>query len=632
VDAIRLTVLWPDPGRVPREPPDDGTGINNVSIVLLGEIGARRFLLTGDIEDGVDPELLARGMPPIDVLKVAHHGSRTATTAAFVDAVRPKIAVASAGADNTYGHPARSTLTRLADAGARVYRTDVDGSVTIGFEASAITVSRRPRSSADAPAARTLAGLSGEPGGRARPQRSAARAFVCAIPALVDVAPVGDVGLAGPPPRNRFGAIAAASPTPHAAGRGRGWPLGYHRSDDHPVTGESGCPAALAGSPVAGGRTRVRSRRGRVRPRRGTAPMIAPLLYVWGDDDLGSERLVARFATALEAELGSPLERWDVRADLATAGPVSAQLAERLATGVLFGGGTLAVVANPGALVRRNETRDRVVGALGQMAAGNAVAFVEASASNAKGPGPRRLADAVTAAGGRIVATMAPRPTALGAWIESEARERGLPLAPGAAREIADRLGARVTDGDVDRRFLSRVASTELDKLALRHTSPATPVTVDDVRALVAESTPGSVWALTDAVGERRADGAAVALDRLLDATPEPVLLAVLHRRTAELLELGDRLATGMALPAAARAMGISSEYRARMLAAQAQRWDTTELIAALGGLVELDAMVKGVPGSASDAAQRRLAFQLWVRDHVEREGPADGTTTRRGR
>lgn len=345
--------------------------------------------------------------------------------------------------------------------------------------------------------------------------------------------------------------------------------------------------------------------------------MIAPLLYIWGDDELLAQRLVGRFGTALETELGSPLERWDLKADPATAAIDAAQLYERLATVAMFGGGTLAVVANPGALVRRNDTRDQVVETIGLMAAGNAVAFVEAAKSNARGPGLRRLADAVKAAGGTIRDAMAPRPTALAAWITGEARDRGLALATGAAKELADRLGARVTEGDVDRRFLSRIASGELDKLALRHAIDEGPVSADDVRALVAETTPASVWALSDAVGERRVDAAATALERLLDATPEPVLLAVLHRRVVELLELGDRMAGGIDLAAAARAMGITNEYRAKTLAAQARKWTTDELSAALAGLVELDAMVKGAPGFETDAAQRRLAFLLWVRDHA---------------
>jgi DNA polymerase III delta subunit len=180
-------------------------------------------------------------------------------------------------------------------------------------------------------------------------------------------------------------------------------------------------------------------------------------------------------------------------------------------------------------------------------------------------------------------------------------------------------LGSRVTESDVDRRFLTRIASGELDKLTLRHAIDGGPVTAADVQALVAETTPGSVWALTDAVGERRLDAALSALERLLEGTPEPVLTAVLHRRVVELLELGDRLASGADLPAAARAMGINSEFRARTLAGQTRNWTTSELTAALSGVVELDAMVKGAPGSVADAAQRRLAFVLWVRRHVGR-------------
>ena len=345
--------------------------------------------------------------------------------------------------------------------------------------------------------------------------------------------------------------------------------------------------------------------------------MIAPLLYIWGDDELLAERLVARFAAKLGVEMGASLDRWDLRADPTSASADAAQLYERLATPAMFGGGTLAVVANPGALVKRNDTRDRVVETIGLMAPGHALAVVEAARSNAKGPGIRRLADPIRAGGGTIASAMAPRPTALSAWITDEARDRGLVLAGGAARELADRLGARVTEGDVDRRYLSRIASGELDKLELRHAVDEGPVTPEDVRALVAETTPASVWALSDAVGERRVDVATATLDRLLDSTPEPVILAVLHRRIVELLEIGDRLSGGLNLPEAARAMGINSEFRAKTLASQARKWTTTELAAALGALVTLDAMVKNVAGYASDGAQRRLAFLLWIRDRV---------------
>ncbi len=280
VDDVRLSVLWPDRGRVPVEPPDSGTDINNVSIVLLGEVGERRFLLTGDIEEDVDPYVLARGLPHVDLLKVAHHGSRTATTEAFVDATDPSLAIASAGTGNPYGHPTRSTLDRLRAAGARVYRTDQDGTVTVAFGAAGMTVRREPRPvsarvdairraasvgttqvGSTAASATTLLAPIGSPtsGARASFDRAAPlRRFACAIPGPPATAPrTGD-------PAMIEGALAAAAPMTDP-GRNDGWRhrLGYHRIDDGPLAGSSRCPAALAGSTGVG--AQARTRRGRDR-------------------------------------------------------------------------------------------------------------------------------------------------------------------------------------------------------------------------------------------------------------------------------------------------------------------------------------------------------------------------------
>jgi competence protein ComEC len=172
VDDLQFDVLWPDPGRAPREPPDGGRSINDVSIVLLGEVGGRRILLTGDVEDDVDPLLAARGLPPIDFLKVAHHGSGTASTVAFLGVVRPAVAVVSAGADNPYGHPARSTLDNLAATGAAVFRTDTDGSVEAVFADGGMTVRASGARAADAGPRLAATGAS----------RAAFPAFSCAVP------------------------------------------------------------------------------------------------------------------------------------------------------------------------------------------------------------------------------------------------------------------------------------------------------------------------------------------------------------------------------------------------------------------------------------------------------------------
>jgi competence protein ComEC len=145
LDGIRLDVVWPPPDSVPASPPDSGKEINDTSIVLELHFGTRDMLFTGDAEEGIDPLLLAAGMADrlggqVDVLKVAHHGSRTATTVALVDAIDPVIAVISAGADNDYGHPTPETLARLDAAGARTYRTDLDGSVQITTDGADLLV------------------------------------------------------------------------------------------------------------------------------------------------------------------------------------------------------------------------------------------------------------------------------------------------------------------------------------------------------------------------------------------------------------------------------------------------------------------------------------------------------------
>jgi len=88
------------------------------------------FLLPGDIEAEVEKELVRSGTYlRSTVLKVPHHGSKTSSGQAFLEAVNPQVAVISVGEDNDFGHPARDVLARLKD--TLVYRTDRNGAVTI---------------------------------------------------------------------------------------------------------------------------------------------------------------------------------------------------------------------------------------------------------------------------------------------------------------------------------------------------------------------------------------------------------------------------------------------------------------------------------------------------------------------
>jgi DNA polymerase III delta subunit len=349
----------------------------------------------------------------------------------------------------------------------------------------------------------------------------------------------------------------------------------------------------------------------------------ARVAYFFGDDDLTIDRAVRRFGQAV-ADGGEPLERWDLRGSRNTASAQIGEIHGRVATATMFGGGTLAVVTNAGALTVSNDDRDALLATIPLVADGNALVIVEQSQSGAKYPGQTKLAEAIRGAGGQVRGIESPKEGALAAWVDGEANDRGIRLGIGAAKELATRVGGFVREGDAERRDQTRRASMELDKLALYR--PDGIVSPEDVRALVAEAVPGSAWALADAVAERDPAKALQLLDALAESMAEPVIVVVLHRRIRELLELLDRMPGAKSLAAAALAMGIKSEFRARRLAEQARKWHPAELIAAIDGLLELDAVVKGAPGRGGGDAQHRLAFALWIGDHVAPLGAAGRT------
>ncbi len=127
---LRLRVLWPDgPGRREEDP-------NEHAVVLLASYGETDLLLPADAESEVTSRL---SLPPVEVLKVAHHGSRDPGLADLLRRLRPRLAVISVGRDNDYGHPAPSTLAALATIpGLRVYRTDEAGDVVVESDGHAL--------------------------------------------------------------------------------------------------------------------------------------------------------------------------------------------------------------------------------------------------------------------------------------------------------------------------------------------------------------------------------------------------------------------------------------------------------------------------------------------------------------
>jgi competence protein ComEC len=132
IDGLELQFLWPTVDVL--DAPADANDISAVTGLHYGRFSA---LLTGDAPAFVEHALVARYGDALraDVLKVGHHGSRTASSQEFLQTVRPSLAVISCGRRNRYGHPAPETVARLAADGIRVARTDEDGTVLVRVDA-----------------------------------------------------------------------------------------------------------------------------------------------------------------------------------------------------------------------------------------------------------------------------------------------------------------------------------------------------------------------------------------------------------------------------------------------------------------------------------------------------------------
>lgn len=125
--AIRVLA----PAADPAARPVSGSPENDASLILAVDTVVGRILLPGDAEAAALDALVRSGADVrADVLKLPHHGSRT-TPAGFLTAVRPRVAVVSAGADNLFGHPHPEIVTALRESGARVWRTDLHGDVAV---------------------------------------------------------------------------------------------------------------------------------------------------------------------------------------------------------------------------------------------------------------------------------------------------------------------------------------------------------------------------------------------------------------------------------------------------------------------------------------------------------------------
>lgn len=138
-ENVKLEVLYPL---------EDLTGervenLNNTSIVSKLTFGKTSFLFTGDAEVEVEEKLISSGVDlTADVLKVAHHGSKNATSQEFLDKVEPQIAIIMVGAKNKFGHPSQRVINRLEKMGTQILRTDKNGDIKIFSDGEKLTIDK----------------------------------------------------------------------------------------------------------------------------------------------------------------------------------------------------------------------------------------------------------------------------------------------------------------------------------------------------------------------------------------------------------------------------------------------------------------------------------------------------------
>lgn len=332
--------------------------------------------------------------------------------------------------------------------------------------------------------------------------------------------------------------------------------------------------------------------------------MSASLLLVHGDDGLGIDLAVARFVE----RLGNP-----DRTVLSPERSPDEQALDRArveAASIGLFGPHLVILRQPlRAAGRSVAAADRLVDLVRELPDGGALALAELRPSRDVARPPallRRLAAAVSDAGGEVDERQAPRRNELGSWTTRHAASLGIRIEPRAAALLAERVGGSVWETDIERGEQTRVVDAELRKLSLH--AGERPISVTDVEALTADTRPASVFAITNALDRREPAAAAAALQRAL-AESQPVLriTASLAGRVSDLIVARDLADRGMSGPDLTRRVGRGNARMAERIVQAARRYEPAELEAMLNGLYEADVAIK------TNAVEPESAVTAWL-------------------
>lgn len=336
--------------------------------------------------------------------------------------------------------------------------------------------------------------------------------------------------------------------------------------------------------------------------------MTAPLLLLHGDDGLGLDTALRAFATEVDAT-----ERIEIMPG-PTPDEASIDRARMEAGTISMFGVHLAVLRQPlKAAGRSTAAADRLLALVRHLPDGSALALVEQRPSRDITKPPallKRLAEAVKERGGRIEEHGAPRRGELRAWIGSHAARAGIKIDMRAAHILAERIGGQIWETDIERGEMTRIADSELRKLAT-HAGDRS-ISVEDVEALTADVRPASVFAITNALDRREPAAAAEALKRALaDGQHGLRILASLAGRVSDLIVARDLVAAKTSPNEIARRLARGNARMAERIVEAARRYRGEELDAMLIGLFEADLAIK------TNQMAEEPALVAWLGEHL---------------
>lgn len=336
--------------------------------------------------------------------------------------------------------------------------------------------------------------------------------------------------------------------------------------------------------------------------------MSAPIVLLHGDDGFGLDLALREFATSVDAT-----DRAEI-VPQSTPDEAAIDRARLEAGTVGMFGVHLAVLRQPlKAAGRSTAAADRLLTLVSDLPDGAALAMLEERPSRDITKPPallKKLAEAVKARGGRVEEHSAPRRGDLRGWIVNHAARLGLKIEVRAAHILAERIGGSIWETDVERGEMTRIADSELRKLATY--ADGASISVEDVEALTADTRPASVFAITNALDRREPAAAAEALRRALaDGQPGLRILASLAGRVSDLIVARDLVAAKTSPTEVARRLARGNARMAERIVEAARRYRGDELDRMLIGLFEADVAIK------SNEIDEEPALVAWLGEHL---------------